>query len=101
MGIGHAGSLRQIHQRRRRGSVGLDGNFYTQIYPKIVRRLGPDLKRLPFPACASDKGDLLNPIKGTMRVRGRGVTADVHGNVYVLWEDGQDATRGEAFNHLY
>jgi hypothetical protein len=83
------------------GAWGRDGNFYTQIYPNIVRRFGPDLQRRPFPACATDKGDLLNPIKGTMRVRGRGITADVQGNVYVLWEDGQDANRGEAFNHLY
>jgi hypothetical protein len=83
------------------GSFGLDGNFYTQIYPRIVRRFDGDLKRFPFAALTADKGDLLNPIQGTMRVRGRGVTADVAGNVYVLWEDGVDSGRGAAFNHVY
>lgn len=84
------------------GSVGLDGNFYSQIFPDIVRRIGPDLKKLPFSSVSEqDKGELRCPIKGTMRARGRGITADPNGNVYVLWEDGADATRGEAFNHLY
>jgi hypothetical protein len=83
------------------GSLGLDGNYYTQLYPDIVRRFGPDLKRLPFEAARDDKGDLRNPIKGTMRVRGRGITADARGNVYVLWEDLDTSNRGEAFNHVY
>jgi hypothetical protein len=67
-----------------------------------VRRIGPDLKKMSFTAVAEqDKGDLRCPIKGTMRVRGRGVTADPKGNVYVLWEDGADANRAQAFNHVY
>jgi hypothetical protein len=44
---------------------------------------------------------LLNPLKGTHRVRGRGITADPAGNVYVLWEDLLDGDRGDAFNHVY
>ena len=59
------------------GSWGLDGNFYSQIYPRIVRRIGPDLKPVPFSDNASERGDLLNPIKGTMRARGRGIMPPV------------------------
>ncbi len=40
------------------GSVGLDGNFYSQIYPRIIRRIGPDLKRLPFAAAAETSGSV-------------------------------------------
>ncbi len=83
------------------GSFGLDGHFYSQIYPNFVRRLGPDLKPAPFAENASRRGDLLSPIEGTMRARGRGVTADAAGNVYVLWEDTENFTRGQAYNHLY
>lgn len=79
------------------GSVGLDGNFYSQIYPKVIRRIGPDLKKLPFPAAAATKGDLISPLEGSMRVRGRGITADPRGNVFVLLEDG----RGQAYDHVY
>jgi hypothetical protein len=77
--------------------VGLDGNFYSQIYPRIIRRIGPDLKRLPFPAAATTKGDLISPLKGSMRVRGRGITADPQGNVFVLLED----ERGQSYDHVY
>src|SRR5262249_31063753 len=85
------------------GSVGQDGNYYSQLYPDILRRCGPDLKRLPFDAAKGEKatGDLHNPIKGTHRVRGRGVTADARGNIYVLWEDLDAGNRGDAFNHVY
>lgn len=73
------------------GSLGLDGNFYSQIYPEILRRLGPDLKRLPFTAGKTNKqGDLLSPHNGTLRMRGRGIAADTAGNVYALWQDSPD-----------
>lgn len=85
------------------GSLGLDGNFYTQIFPNFIRRIGPDLKPIPFTgARTTKKGDLLSPLKkGDMRVRGRGITADYDGNMYILWEDQEHFDRGEAFNQLY
>jgi hypothetical protein len=85
------------------GSIGQDGNYYSQLYLDIVRRFGPDLKPLPFELTKGEKNgsDLRNPIKGTMRARGRGVTADARGNIYVLWEDLETSDRGGAFNHVY
>lgn len=62
------------------GSIGLDGNFYLLGYPKWMRRLGPDLKDLPFPG-----GEARIELEvGNARLRHRGVTADRQGNIYVL-----------------
>jgi hypothetical protein len=84
------------------GSIGLDGNFYPQIFPNLVRRIGPDLRPIPFTAGRSTaKGDLPGPPAiGDMRIRGRGVTADARGNLYVLWEDQEHCGRDEAFNDV-
>src|SRR5690606_23151940 len=60
-------------------------------------RLDGNLKKLPFAAQEANKGDLPNPLDGTMRVRGRGITADAQGNVYVLSE----AARGASYNHVF
>jgi DNA-binding beta-propeller fold protein YncE len=88
------------------GSFGLDGNFYTQLAHTCVR-LGPDLKLRPFPKGGANAGEIarlnknpliektyghldkhggLQGIGGSGRLRGRGVTADPEGNVYVLLE---------------
>ncbi len=87
------------------GAFGLDGNFYIQRAHTCFR-LGPDLKLLPFPKGGSDAAAIaeqngnpgikgykrydkyggLQGIGGSARLRGRGVTADSAGNVYVLLE---------------
>jgi len=61
-------------------AIGHDGNFYLyHNYPNAsVRRFTMEMEPLPF----------ATPIEnlGSPRVRGRGVTADHQGNVYVLWQ---------------
>ncbi len=80
------------------GSFGLDGNFYTQSYPRTLTRYGPDFKPLPF--ATGEKG-AAQGLGGSVRLRGRGVTADPLGNVYALWQKGggdENATSGDANN---
>ncbi|MBC8871808.1 MAG: SMP-30/gluconolactonase/LRE family protein [Planctomycetes bacterium] len=61
-------------------AIGRDGNFYLyHDYPNAsVRRFTTEMEPLPFAM----------PIEnlGSPRVRGRGLTADYQGNVYVLWQ---------------
>ncbi|MHC4916475.1 MAG: SMP-30/gluconolactonase/LRE family protein [Planctomycetota bacterium] len=63
--------------------IGADGNIFRQALKKTTARYGPDLKPLPF--AKGEKGTLQG-MSGTMRLRGRGATSDLHGNVYSLWE---------------
>jgi DNA-binding beta-propeller fold protein YncE len=80
------------------GSFGLDGNFYSQSYPNLLTRFSPDLAKLPF--TAGEKGAATG-LSGSLRLRGRGVTADAAGNVYALWQKGgsdPNATTGDANN---
>ncbi|MHC4916616.1 MAG: hypothetical protein ACYTGB_14100, partial [Planctomycetota bacterium] len=65
------------------GWFGRDEHFYSLHYPKNLARFGPDLKEKPF---ASSK-ELIGPEGGTTHLRGRGVTADADGNVYVIWQE--------------
>jgi hypothetical protein len=81
------------------GAFGLDGNFYGQKFPALVGRFGRDLKLLPFPKAKARNGQLVGP-GGTMRLRGRGVTADAHGNVFNLWQRSVKECKGE-WNMLY
>lgn len=80
------------------GAFGLDGCFYVQG-GRLTIRLGPDLKALPFPnpdRAANDlekggKDRLLDAFgailgSGSARLRGRGITADRHGQVFSLLE---------------
>jgi hypothetical protein len=69
------------------GSFGLDGNLYSQRYPGDIVRVGPDLKPIPFPE-QKEPGRIALP--GRNRLRGRGITADAAGNLYVLRERGKD-----------
>jgi sugar lactone lactonase YvrE len=72
------------------GSFGLDGNFYSYSYPKFLHRYGPEHKPLPFAETADKDGRLVSPLDGTMRLRGRGVTADHQGNIFVLLQKGEN-----------
>jgi hypothetical protein len=75
-------ALPKLHSSGPTDAIGLDGNFYLyRGYPVAsVSRFGPDLKPLPF-----EKGEKIGEL-GSPRVRGRGLTADAQGNVYVLWQ---------------
>jgi hypothetical protein len=75
---------------RAAGSMGLEGNLYALVYPNFARRYGPDLKSIPFAGSTDKQGGLVNPLQGTSRLRGRGVAADGQGNIYVLWQKGQE-----------
>jgi SMP-30/Gluconolactonase/LRE-like region len=81
------------------GSFGWDGKFYTQSYPRVLRRYGADLKILPFAGMAKGVGKGLG---GSVRLRGRGVTSDPAGNVYALWQKkapgGNNAISGDSNN---
>lgn len=72
------------------GGVGLDGNFYALRHPTVITRYGPDLKVLPF--AGQPDGKFVSPVNGSMRLRGRGVTADRLGNFYVLLQRGDENT---------
>jgi hypothetical protein len=72
------------------GSFGLDGNFYVQVHTSWLLRFDPQMNLLPFAAGIGPRG-AVGGIGGLVRVRGRGVTADAHGNVYVLWEKAMPA----------
>jgi len=74
-------------------AIGADGNFYLyHNYPSAaVSRFTPTLKALPFAGRASIS-DL-----GSPRVRGRGLTADRDGKVYILWQKPKEKqTKGDA-----
>lgn len=84
-------------------AFGADGNLYVfHDYPEAaVSRFSAAGERLPFAS-----GDRLTGL-GSPRVRGRGLTADRHGNVYVLWQkpkeklqpgDAQDANALAVFD---
>ncbi|MCX7590699.1 MAG: hypothetical protein N2255_03630, partial [Kiritimatiellae bacterium] len=81
------------------GSFGWDGNFYSQSYPNHLTRYGPDLQMIPFP---EGEGGRATGLGGSVRLRGRGVTADAKGYVYALWQKpaagGDNATSGDANN---
>lgn len=63
-------------------TLGKDGNYYAfHNFPTAtLARFTPDLKPLPFEKSAKLEG------LGSPRLRGRGITADARGNVYVLWQ---------------
>jgi NHL repeat-containing protein len=68
------------------GSFGLDGKLYTMEFSRTILRFGPDLKpeRFPNSKDAKNRGGLLIPFGSTFRGRGRGVTADRRGNIFLL-----------------
>jgi hypothetical protein len=79
-------------------SVGLDGNYYTQIYGNYLLRFGPDFKSIPFPNASNKNGGTQDP--GTSaRLRGRGVTADAQGNIYMIWQE--DYAPKPPMNHVH
>jgi len=74
-------------------TLGKDGNYYAfHNFPTaMLARFTPDLKPLPFEKSAKLEG------LGSPRLRGRGITADARGNVYVLWQKpDQDQTNALA-----
>jgi len=66
------------------GAAGRDGNYYVHLGARRGRllRYGPDLQLRKFPVTRDDEGRLC----GFCRNRGRGQTADYHGNIYALWK---------------
>jgi NHL repeat-containing protein len=72
------------------GSFGLDGKLYSQSYPNRLLRLGADLKPVAFPN-EKEPGIFRHP--GRYRLRGRGVTADPAGNIYVLRQKSKAETK--------
>lgn len=66
------------------GRVGADGNYYVHLGASRARvlRFGPDLKERPFPMAGETDG----AVAGYARDHSQGHTADIHGNVYVLWK---------------
>jgi len=84
---GFTGRRLDLELPRRGGSgnvaaIGLDGNFYLYYsYPSAsVMRFSAEMDPLPFA-----HGPSINGL-GSPRVRGRGLTADHDGNLYVLWQ---------------
>jgi hypothetical protein len=69
------------------GSFGLDGKLYAQKSPGGVVRVGADLRPVPFP---DETAPGTISLQGRNRLRGRGITADARGNIYVLRERGTD-----------
>jgi hypothetical protein len=81
------------------GSYGLDGNYYglVQVWGNILVRYSPQGKPLPFPESAAKSGGILPGPGSNFRLRGRGVTADPAGNIYVLHQkDAADNKPGDA-----
>jgi len=74
-------------------TIGADGNFYLyHNYPKAaVSRFTAALKPLPF----GEDGAITDV--GSPRLRGRGLTADRSGRVYILWQKPKEKqTKGDA-----
>ncbi|HUT36039.1 MAG TPA: SMP-30/gluconolactonase/LRE family protein [Planctomycetota bacterium] len=70
-------------------AAGLDGFLYLHSSGKDkgVYRFDRDLKPAPF--AGADASYI--PNAGSLRLRGRGITADPRGNVYLLWQKPKEA----------
>jgi hypothetical protein len=89
---GRSGKVQSVRIPISRGSyregaviaVGPDGNVYQHSSGKNkgVYRFDRSLKPLPFPGLGSNY--IANP--GSLRLRARGLTVDLAGRVYLLWQ---------------
>lgn len=69
------------------GSFGLDGKLYIMEFSRTILRFDEKLRPVKFPNSKDGKkarGGLVVGFGSTFRGRGRGVTADQHGNIFLL-----------------
>ena len=69
------------------GSFGLDGKLYIMEFSRTILRFDEKLRPVKFPDSKDGKkerGGLVVGFGSTFRGRGRGVTADPHGNIFLL-----------------
>ncbi len=67
-------------------SVGMDGNFYTQLYGNFLMRLSGEFKPMTFPE-SKEKNGWMHDGHTSARLRGRGIDADPAGNVFIIWQE--------------
>jgi uncharacterized protein YlaI len=84
-----------VHPGASNGTAGRDGNYYMDLGGRGCRifRFDSQMRMLPFPTAEKlsnkpwlEKTD--GRLHGSSSNRGRGLTADRNGNVYVIWKKG-------------